>query len=86
MAFRENKYKVEVNGENYKEIEKKYDIELHPIFIEIQKYEMEIMLLKREINKLQEKVVDIPSETKLNENKTQMLENLLIEISKEDMH
>ena len=47
---------------------------------------MEIMLLKREINKLQEKVVDIPSETKLNENKTQMLENLLIEISKEDMH
>ena len=30
---------------------------------------MEIMLLKREINKLQEKLVDIPSETKVSKDK-----------------
>ena len=84
MAFRENK--IEVTQDNYKEIEKKYDIQLRPIFIEIQKYEMEIMLLKREINKLEEKIIDIPKGTKQSEDKIQMLESLLIEISNEDMH
>jgi hypothetical protein len=41
-----------VTKDNYREIETKFKLSIEPLFIDIQKYKLEISLLKKEVKKL----------------------------------